>query len=388
MVYHSAKPNALCQGNESVVPPHLDWSQGIGYSCPLPVYMRGLYSSRKDNRMNHHQIDLFSNPKTIFVNQLSSGQIVNVPFAVTHMTLKTYTGGKFLQMKLGDRTGRIPAVLWGGAEQVHQQLQIGDLVQVQGLVEVYREKIQLNIKKIEKIEEVDSLDPNDYIPSMENHGAGYLEELKEIAGSLQNPSLKELLQHFFEDTDFIGGFLRAPGGKQWHHGYLGGLVEHTLGVVKNCVVLADRYPFIKRDVLITGAIFHDLGKILEFSYSVVIEYSDIGRLVGHQILSDNKVCEYAARIPDFPQELLLEVRHLILSHHGDSPDAVRPPSTREALILSRADDLDAQMNAFTREILKARMVSKKWSDYVNLINRYLYDSGGDDDMSRIVLEET
>ncbi len=338
--------------------------------------------------MGIHQQDLFATAKKTYVNELRPGLTVDSPFALTHMSMKTYAGGKFIQFKLGDRTGRIAAVLWNGAELVYPSLQIGDVVQVQGTVETYREKPQLSIKRIEKLEDVDHLDPNDFLPSIEIDVTSTWEELKEIARTVKDPFLIKLLAKFFSDQPFVEGFLRAPGGKQWHHGYLGGLAEHTLGVVRNCVVLAERYPFVKRDVIITGAVFHDLGKVLEFVYSTVIEYSDMGRLVGHQILGDNKVCEYASQIEDFPQELLMEVRHLILSHHGDSPDAVRPPQTREALILSRADDLDAQMNAFCREILKARIVGRKWSDYVNLISRYLYDSGGADDMSKVVLEDT
>ena len=334
-----------------------------------------------------HQQDLFTANTKTYVNELRSGMVVDAPFALTHMAMKTYAGGKFLQLKLGDRTGRIAAVLWNGAELVYPSLQIGDVVQVQGTIEVYREKPQLSIKRIEKLEDVDHLDPNDFLPSIEVDVSSTWEELKGIARTVKDPNLIKLLSRFFNDQPFVEGFLRAPGGKQWHHGYLGGLAEHTLGVLKNCVALAERYPFVKRDVIITGAIFHDLGKVLEFVYSTVIEYSDVGRLVGHQILGDNKVCEYASEIEDFPQDLLMEVRHLILSHHGDSPDAVRPPQTREALILSRADDLDAQMNAFCREILKARIAGRKWSDYVNLISRYLYDSGGTDDMNRLVLED-
>lgn len=338
--------------------------------------------------MEIEQKELFNSGKTLFVKDLKTGQSLNNPFALTHMALKPFSAGKFLQVKLGDRTGRIPAVLWNGAEAIYPSLQIGDLVQVQGVVELYREKPQVAIRKIEKLIDVDHLDPNDFLPSIEIDTAATWEEIKAIACSVNDPWLLQLLEKFINDTPFIEGFLRAPGGKQWHHGYLGGLAEHTLGVMKNCVVLSERYPFTKRDIILVGAIFHDLGKVLEFNYSTVIEYSDVGRLVGHQILGDNKLCEYAALIEGFPQDLLVEVRHLILSHHGDSPDAVRPPLTREALILSRADDLDAQMNAFTREILKARMNGRKWTDYVNLIGRYLYDSGGEDDMSRqMVIED-
>jgi 3'-5' exoribonuclease len=333
------------------------------------------------------QEELFNQGKKAFVKDLRPGQILNGCFALTHMALKTYTGGKFLQAKLGDRTGRIAAVMWSGADVVYPGLQIGDIVQVQGMVETYREKPQVTIKRLEKVEDVSDLDPNDFLPAQEIDVSATWEELQGIAGSVQNPWLLELLAQFFQDEGFVEGFLRAPGGKQWHHGYLGGLVEHTLGVLKNSVALAGRYPFVNRDALITGAIFHDLGKVLEFVYSTVIDYSDAGRLVGHQIMGDQKMCEYASRIENFPQELLLEIRHLILSHHGDSPDAARPPLTREALILSRADDLDAQMNAYTREILKARVAGRKWSDYVNLIGRYLYDTGGNDDTSRLVIDD-
>lgn len=328
---------------------------------------------------NPLQEDLFSAPPSrVWVRDLEAGGEISGPFALTHMTLKPYTGGKFLQVKLGDKTGRVAGVLWNGAEEVYPNLVIGDIVDVTGKVETYREKKQVVLRRIQKRDDLDDLDPNDFIAAVQADVGLIWEELLEVGRTVRDPHLLQLLARFFKDESIVDAFLRAPGGKQWHHGYIGGLVEHTLGVVRNCAALADRYPYIKRDVLITGAIFHDIGKILEFVYSTVIDYSDVGRLVGHQVLGDQKVCEYAQSIEDFPPDLLLEIRHLILSHHGDSPDAVRAPQTREALILSRADDLDAQMNAFTREILKARITGRKWTDYVNLIGRYLYDSGGTD----------
>ncbi len=328
------------------------------------------------------QPDLFTDtdsPTRIWVKDLEAGHDIAGPFALTHMALKPYTGGKFLQVKLGDKTGRVAAVLWNGAEEVYPNLEIGDIVEVLGKVDTYRDKRQVVLRRINRLEDLDTLDPSDFIAAVQADVSAIWEEIKNIARTVEDPFLIQLLGKFFKDEAIVDAFLRAPGGKQWHHGYIGGLVEHTLGVVRNCVVLAERYPFIKRDVLVTGAIFHDIGKILEFVYSTVIDYSDVGRLVGHQVLGDQKVCEYAESIEHFPPDILLEIRHLILSHHGESPDAVRGPQTREALILARADDLDAQMNAYTREILKARMTGRKWSDYVNLIGRYLYDSGGTDD---------
>lgn len=333
------------------------------------------------------QQPLFQESDRVCVKQLAPGEPLKGTFALTHMALKPYTGGKFLQVKLGDRTGRIAGVLWEGAEDVYSKVQLGDIVQVTGKVETYREKPQVQIRKMEKVEDTDSLDPNDFLPSADLNVEKLWESLKQIARTVEDPYLTELLARFFKDLPITEAFGRAPGGKQWHHGYLGGLLEHTLSVVRNCQLLLENYPYVKKDVLITGAIFHDLGKILEFVYSTVIDYSDVGRLVGHQVLGDQKVCEYAAAIEGFPQELLMEIRHLALSHHGDSPDAVRAPQTREALILSRADDLDAQMNAFTREILKARLNGRKWSDYVNLIGRYLYDSGGSDTPDPVMTQE-
>jgi 3'-5' exoribonuclease len=337
--------------------------------------------------MNFEQAPMFQEELKIFVKDLRPGQTVNCPFALTHIALKPYSGGKFLQIKLGDRTGRISGVLWDGAEEVYATIQVGDIVRARGTVETYRDKPQFQIRRLEKLLDVSGLDPNDFLPTIEFDVAGTWEGLKEIARTIEDPYLLELLSKFFNDEPIAGAFSRAPGGKQWHHGYLGGLLEHTLGVVRNCVALAGNYPFIKRDVLIAGAIFHDLGKILEFVYSTVIDYSDVGRLIGHQVLGDQKVCEYAAAIENFPPETLMEIRHLILSHHGNSPDAVRVPMTREALILSRADDLDAQMNAYTREILKARNLGRKWSDYVNLIGTYLYDSGGQDEPRELLSDD-
>lgn len=325
------------------------------------------------------QLDLFD--QTIerqAVRDLTEGQRVDTCLALTHLSLRPYSKGHFLQMKLGDRTGRIAAVMWDNAEETYRLLKTGDLVAVKGQVKRYQDKPQIQVEQMAPHPGADQFDPLDFLPAAELDTAQLWAELQSLLDQVVDPDIRCLLDCFYQDQPLVEAFVRAPGGKQWHHGYLGGLLEHTLGVVRNCVQLAVNYPYLDLDILLAGALFHDLGKVFEYDYRTAIDYTDLGRLVGHQVISDQQVCRYAASLTDFPPERLLQLRHLLLAHHGDVEDAVRRPQTREALVLSRADDLDAQLNAFSREIIRARKNDRQWSDYVKLIGRYIYATGEPD----------
>ncbi|MCX5838300.1 MAG: HD domain-containing protein, partial [Deltaproteobacteria bacterium] len=190
---------------------------------------------------------------------------------------------------------------------------------------------------------------------------------------VKTPCLSALLQSFFQDEKIAGLFRRAPAAKGFHHVYIGGLLEHTLSVVRLLDRAAGHYAGVNRDLLIAGGILHDIGKIYEFSFERIVEYSDPGRLVGHIVMGVEMVDAKIAAIPDFPEQTAMELRHLMLSHHGvlefGSP---KRPKTLEALIVHCIDDLDAKVNAFQETIREARGGESDWTPYHRLFDRYIY----------------
>lgn len=307
-----------------------------------------------------------------FVNQLTPGSKVNEVFLLCNAQLREYAKGRFLSLELGDRTGRIGAVMWDGAEQVYQRIKVGDLVRVNGRVGSYNSKPQLTIDFIEKVDQETLADLSDFLPETKKDKEAMLAGISEIINSVKTPHLNSLLRLFFEDTDFLKQFKGIPAAKKWHHSYRGGLMEHTLTVVTICNRIADLYP-IDKDLLLTGALLHDIGKIEEFSTGTVTDYSDEGRLIGHTVLGDEMVREKIAQIPDFPSETALRLRHMLISHHGEYEfQAPKKPKTPEACLLHFVDNLDAQVIGFLQEIDKAKANGKSWTDYVSVIERYLY----------------
>ncbi len=193
-----------------------------------------------------------------------------------------------------------------------------------------------------------------------------------------NPHLKSLLEELFADREFVAAFLRAPAGKLWHHNRIAGLIQHTAAVCRLCSILARMYPEVDRELLIAGAILHDIGKIEEFHYDTAIDYTDRGRLVGHIVIGAQRTAQRAAQISGFPPELLDSLLHLILSHQGEHGSPVLP-ATREAFLLHFADQIDAKMDAL-RRITGTMAAGEQWK-FVKLLDRFLFlGSAGSEDV--------
>ena len=280
----------------------------------------------------------------------------------------TRAGQPFLALKLGDRSGDLPANIWDDAERWYAELYEGCVVKVRGMIELYKEKPQVRIILIRSATDDDQVDPADFLPVSDSDPQDNLDQIKEITDTISNDHLKTLLTSFLDDDDFTTGFMKAPGGKKWHHNRIGGLIEHTLSVCRLCVTLAEMYPEIDRDLLVTGAILHDIGKIEEFCYDTFFDYTSRGRLVGHISLGAQWAVQRASQIEGFPDDLLDQVQHLILSHQGEFDTPVLP-KTREAFLLNHADDIDAKMDAF-RRIRKKMPEGERWI-WVNLLDRFI-----------------
>lgn len=284
----------------------------------------------------------------------------------------TVDGKRFLKLELGDRTGRIDGVVWDNADQIYDSAQTGDVVKIKASVTTYKEMPQLKVEKLRKAKE-EEIDLSDFLPASERDLDSLYDEFKEAVSSIQNSHLRSLLELLLKDSSVTEKLKVTPGGKLWHHAYVGGLLQHTLRVVGICEKAASMYELVDRDLLITGALVHDIGKISSYSARGFFDYTDEGRLIGHIVSGNELIDRKIQMIEDFPSELALRLKHLVLSHQGELEFASPVvPMTLEAIILHYADDMDAKADAFSHIIKTQKSRGKRWSDWVNLINRYIY----------------
>lgn len=295
-------------------------------------------------------------------------------FALRKVELRTKDsdGKQFLSLELGDATGRIDGVMWNDAAEAHARLAQGDIVQIKGTVGTYREAPQLRLEAVRRAEP-GGWRPEDFLAQSPVPPAEREAAIRAEIKAVKDQHLSKLLAAFFDDRDFFDRFQAAPAAKLWHHAYVGGLSEHTAGVCRLAHAAAANYGLMDRDLLIAGCLLHDVGKVPEYRLGTYIEYTDQGRLLGHIVLGDQMLCERLGRIRGFPQEKALRLRHMVLSHHGERErGSPVTPATLEALALHHCDYLDAHAGAFTRIIRREGGQNKRWSDYVNLIDRHIY----------------
>ena len=291
-------------------------------------------------------------------------------FAVRRKDVREYYKGQFVSLELGDRSGRINGVVWEPDQFCLAELEAGMVVKVRGTVGEYRGKNQLTIGRI-RLATDDEYTLEDILP----HSKFSLEErrarIMALTEKIENSYIRALVDSFWEDEEFFDKFLKAPAGKLWHHAYVGGLAEHSANLAELALRVGLGYDYLNRDYLIFGGLFHDAGKIGQYSVDTIIDYSDEGRLVGHICLADVWICERAAAIENFPQKLLTKLRHLILSHQGELEYATPVvPQMPEAFVIYYCDEIDSKMGAIDR--IRQRQGGVGWSDYVKLLNRYLY----------------
>lgn len=259
------------------------------------------------------------------------------------------TGEPFITFLLADQTGELPAVMWEDLEGVGERIREGDLVKVQGVVGSYQGEMQVTIQRLRLARE-DEAALEDFLPTTEADVASLLTFLHERISTFTSEPLKQLLARMLQGEDFRRAFAAAPAAKELHHAYLGGLLEHTVSVVKLCEAIAAHYgEVVDRDLLLASAILHDVGKIFELRWDHGFDYSDEGRLLGHITQGVLFVEEQIEQTPDFPPRLRLELLHNILSHHGQYEwGSPRRPKTLEALILHAAENLDGKVNLFLK----------------------------------------
>ncbi len=313
------------------------------------------------------------------IQDLVPGVKITAFFILRKKELKTKKNGvPYLLLELGDRSGRISATLWDDAQSVYETIDTGDAVKVMGSVIVYKDSNQIAVEKIRKADPSDRINIKDFVPQRELDIENLMQDFEKTIESVKTVPLKRLLHKVFHDPWWMDRFKEAPGGKLWHHAYLGGLLEHTLAVVKVCETMALLYLRVNRDLLITGALFHDIGKIDEYGYDQgYIDFTDEGRLWGHISIGAQRIRTIIEEMEEeeegFPRELKRHVIHLILSHQGKlefgSPVL---PMTLEAMILFYADEMDSKANALQHIIERDIEPGKLWSKYVPLLDRFIY----------------
>ena len=316
------------------------------------------------------------NTKNIYVKDIRAGDRVSDIFLVTEKNMAiSLKGNPYLNLKLRDMTGEVDGRVWDRATEINSIFQAGDIIRIQSQAVSFRNVVQLSISKI-TVADDPAINPADYLPSSASDIPEMFETLMGIISTVGNPYLKALLDLIFRDEEIADSFQKAPAAKGFHHAYIGGLLEHTLSVTQLLDLVADHYQQANRDLIITGGILHDIGKIHELSFKGSMNYTDEGRLIGHIVIAVELVDAKIAEIEDFPKQLALELRHILLSHHGTLEfGSPKRPKTLEALIVNFIDDLDAKMNAFG-EFISNSGDESSWTPYHRLLERFIYKGQG------------
>lgn len=289
-------------------------------------------------------------------------------------------GKPFLAMKISDRTGVIEARLWDKVEEVSKSFETGDLVRIKGLVQIFQGRKQLVIHKLEK-NAGDAVSFEDYLPRSSSNSDENYAQLIVLVRSMQNQHLKQLVLDTIEDPELRSKFLRSPAAKTIHHGWVGGLLEHVLSICKVMEGLAMCYPFLNRDLLLFGAIFHDIGKIYELEVGQGIQYTHKGRLLGHMLLGCELIDKKASRILGFPEDLKDICKHIVLSHHNTlEHGSPKRPKFIEAYVIAMIDDMDSKISSMKKfiDLEKEQLIIaeggptsvQRWSRYNELYDRY------------------
>ncbi|MBE6010010.1 MAG: HD domain-containing protein [Lachnospiraceae bacterium] len=287
----------------------------------------------------------------------------------------TKAGKPYDNVTLQDKTGTLSAKIWDVNSAGIEDFDSLDYVYVVGDVTMFQGAPQLNIKRIRKVGEGE-YDPSDYLPVSSKDIGQMYQELMKFVKNLQNPHLKALAELFFENESFAARFQNHSAAKSVHHGFVGGLLEHTLSVTQNCDFISMQYPFLNRDLLLTAAMLHDIGKLDELSTFPENDYTDAGQLLGHITIGAMQIRNQISRIPDFPVRLANELLHCILSHHGELEyGSPKKPALAEAIALSMADNLDAKMESFKEAIASIPENNLEWQGFNHLFDSNIRRTG-------------
>jgi 3'-5' exoribonuclease len=318
-----------------------------------------------------------------YVQLMSDGDTVEEVYLITDKQLRANRNGNlYLQVELRDRTGSISARLWNAGEQLFRSFDTGDFLMVRGKVQLFQGALQMILSHVVRVES-EKVNLSDFLPHTEHDVSKLLERMRAILLRLANPHLRALVECFLMDDAFLHDFSHAPAGVRNHHAYVGGLLEHVVTLLDAADRLLPLYPELDRDVLLAGVFLHDIGKVRELSYGKAFGYTDEGQLVGHLVIGVEMLNEKARKVPEltgepFPEELLLRLKHLIISHHGSYEfGSPKLPMTAEAIALHHLDNFDAKVHSFTRDIREDPNPTSAWTPFNQALQRRLFKGAAD-----------
>src|SRR6202158_333147 len=315
--------------------------------------------------------------KEFFVSECVQyeNKIVTSSFVVVSRQVKPKKSGEpYLALTLGDRSGHLEAKMWDNVEDAIDACDQDDFIKVKGLINKYKNRFQFTIHKLRRMGESE-VDFADYLPKTTKDIGELWQTLAGYVASFTHPHLKALVEAFMADPEIAEAYRNAPAAKTLHHAFIGGLLEHVVSLFHSCDLMCRNYPQVNRDLLLTGAFFHDIGKIHELTYNRSFSYTTRGQLLGHMIIELEMLQAKLAQIPNFPESLKTLVEHLIISHHGQYDfGSPKLPMFPEALMLHYLDDLDWKMEAMRAQFERGAESEGAWTGYNPSLGRPLLNT--------------
>lgn len=282
-------------------------------------------------------------------------------------------GEPYLKLELGDSSGRLPAKIWKGAENLFNRLNVGQMVRIQGKIRTYRNVKELRIERLRIADQQKAAEYSNLIPTSRKDVSQLRQRLEKHIKTIRNVHLNNLISVIFQGEESLDNYLKMPSGKLWHHNYLYGNLEHLQCLLDLADVVCHHYDRINRDLLKAAIVLHNLGNTMEFTRDGFIDYSTSGRLLGHSFLALSEVRNAIRRITDFPEELKIQLFHIIGSQeNGPEKSSSVVPMTFEAIILSLLKHTDMQVNAAARILNYDRIPGSPWTKFNSLFHRFLY----------------
>jgi len=308
--------------------------------------------------------------KSPYLSELQPNQTVQGTFLVSYKDVRQKKSGEpYLSLTLTDRTGELDAKMWDNAAEALSTFERDDFVRIKGLLQIFQNRPQLTLHKIQPVPESE-VDLADYLPASKRDRDEMFRELQGWIAGMSSPHLKQLLEAVFADEEIALAFRTAPAAKTVHHNWIGGLIEHVLSLCNLAKVSAAHYPHIDFDLLLTGVLLHDIGKIRELHYARSFGYTTEGQLLGHIQIGTQMVLEKMRQMPDFPPRLRELVVHMILSHHGELAfGSPKIPVFPEALLLHLLDNMDSKMECMRALIDRDPQIQGVWTGYNSALDR-------------------
>ena len=309
----------------------------------------------------------------IFVADLKPKDSVDEVFLVrTKSSPLAKNGRPYLAMLLGDKSGTIESRMWDNVDAVLPLFETGDYIRVRGSINLYQNRRQLIVNQLQRVSKGE-VDPTDFLPTSKSDPEVMMKNLLMIIRGMKNKYLRQLCLDTLEDPEIQARLKRCPAARTIHHAWIGGLLEHTLSICKIMLFMASHYEKVDGDLLLVGAVFHDIGKIWELDYDRNISYTNLGQLVGHLVLGSELIEKKASKISGFPDELKIVCKHLVLSHHGKLEyGSPKLPMTLEAYLVSSIDELDSKVSALQGFLHSEKSRDTEWTGFNSLFDRHFY----------------